>query len=115
MLIDDDNAKMAQFRQSGTDRFSVRGNGGGASSDHVTIGIRNGVGGATKGNNNRWRRSVRADKIRRLGIGSVVFVLCFVLLVTVLAYCYISGFTYNSYDDKGQFFFCSLDLSVEVP
>ncbi|KAG7593891.1 hypothetical protein ISN45_Aa01g026780 [Arabidopsis thaliana x Arabidopsis arenosa] len=90
---------MAQFRQSGTERFSGRG-GGGASSDHVTIGIRNGVGGA-KGNNNRWRRSVRADKIRRLGIGSVVFVLCFVLVVTLLAYYYISGFTYNSYDDKG--------------
>ncbi|XP_010461271.1 PREDICTED: uncharacterized protein LOC104742011 isoform X2 [Camelina sativa] len=89
---------MAQFRQSGTERFSG-GRGGAASSDHVAIGIRNGVGGAKA--TNRWRRSVRADKIRRLGIGSVVFVLCLVLLVTVLAYYYISGFTSNGYDDKG--------------
>ncbi|EOA39859.1 hypothetical protein CARUB_v10008532mg [Capsella rubella] len=95
---------MAQFRQSGTERFSSgRGgyqNGGAASSDHIAIGIRNGVGGV-KANTNRWRRSVRADKIRRLGIGSVVFVLCIVLVVTVLAYYYISGITSSGYDDKG--------------
>lgn len=93
------NARMPQYRQSGTDRFSVRG--GGSASDHVAIGIRNGVGGASQhGKANRWRRSVRPERIRRLGIGSVVFVLCLVLVVTVLAYYYISGFATNSgYDD----------------
>lgn len=93
---------MAQFRQSGTERFSGRGgyqNGEAASSDHLAIGIRNGVGGVKA--SNRWRRSVRADRIRRLGIGTVVFVLCLVLVVTVLAYYYISGYTNNGYDDKG--------------
>ncbi|KAF8112888.1 hypothetical protein N665_0059s0026 [Sinapis alba] len=74
---------MPQYRHSGTDRFS--GRGGGSASDHVAI-----------GKANRWRRSVRP---RRLGIGSVVFVLCLVLVVTVLAYYYISGFANN--DDKG--------------
>ncbi|CAA7018709.1 unnamed protein product [Microthlaspi erraticum] len=103
---------MAQYRQSGTERFSGRvggyphyANNGAASSssDHVAIGIRNGVGGASQqhGKTNRWRRSVRPDRIRRLGIGSVVFVLCLVLVVTVLAYYYISGFTNSGYDDKG--------------
>ncbi|CAH2035345.1 unnamed protein product [Thlaspi arvense] len=108
---------MAQYRQSGTERFSGRvggyphyannGGAGSSSSDHVAIGIRNGVGGAVGGGGatqhgkaNRWRRSVRPDRIRRLGIGTVVFVLCLVLVVTVLAYYYISGFT-NGYDDKG--------------
>uniref|UniRef100_A0A1J3CM33 TOD1/MUCI70 glycosyltransferase-like domain-containing protein n=1 Tax=Noccaea caerulescens TaxID=107243 RepID=A0A1J3CM33_NOCCA len=108
---------MAQYRQSGTERFSGRvgsyphyANNGAvssSSSDHIAIGIRNGVGGASgggasqHGKNNRWRRSVRPDKIRRLGIGSVVFVLCVVLVITVLAYYYISGFTNSGYDDKG--------------
>ncbi|ESQ33332.1 hypothetical protein EUTSA_v10006981mg [Eutrema salsugineum] len=103
---------MAQYRQSGTERFSGRGvgyphyaNNGAASSssDHIAIGIRNGVGGGApqQGKANRWRRSVRPDRIRRLGIGSVVFVLCLVLVVTVLAYYYISGFANNGYDDKG--------------
>ncbi|XP_056854552.1 uncharacterized protein LOC130504003 [Raphanus sativus] len=90
---------MPQYRQSGTDRFSVRG----GASDHVAIGIRNGVGGgATQhhGKTNRWRRSVRPERIRRLGIGTAVFVLCLVLVVTVLAYYYISGFANNDYDDN---------------
>ncbi|CAH8389120.1 unnamed protein product [Eruca vesicaria subsp. sativa] len=88
---------MPQYRQSGTDRFSVRGGGGGGSaSDHVAIGIRNGA--SQHGKANRWRRSVRP---RRLGVSSVVFVLCLVLVVTVLAYYYISGFANNGYDDKG--------------
>lgn len=102
---------MPQYRQSGTDRFSVRG---GSASDHVAIGIRNGVGGgATQhhGKTNRWRRSVRPERIRRLGIGTAVFVLCLVLVVTVLAYYYISGFANNDYDDnKGSFVLLCLAL-----
>ncbi|KAF8085070.1 hypothetical protein N665_0683s0012 [Sinapis alba] len=103
---------MAQYRQSGTERFNGRvgggyphyANNGASSSDHVAIGIRNGVGGATPhGKTNRWRRSVRPERIRRLGIGSAVFVLCLVLVVTVLAYYYISGFTNNGYDDKDSY------------
>ncbi|KAF2588157.1 hypothetical protein F2Q70_00038725 [Brassica cretica] len=92
------NARMPQYRQSGNDRFSVRG-GGGSASDHVAIGIRNGAGGHGKAN--RWKRSVRPERIRRVGVGSVVFVLCLVLVVTVVAYYYISGFANNGYDDKG--------------
>ena len=63
------------------------------------------MGGATQhGKTNRWRRSVvRPERIRRLGIGSVVFVICLVLVLTVLAYYYISGFTNSGYDDKGSF------------
>lgn len=103
---------MAQYRQSGTERLNGRvggsypqyANNGASSSDHIAIGIRNGVGGATQNaKTNRWRRSVRPERIRRLGIGSVVFVICLVLLLTVLAYYYISGFTNNGYDDKGSF------------
>lgn len=91
---------MPQYRQSGNDRFSVRGGGGGSASDHVAIGIRNGAGG--QGKANRWKRSVvRPERIRRGGVGSVVFVLCLVLVVTVLAYYYLSGFANNGYDDKG--------------
>lgn len=118
---------MAQYRQSGTERFSGRvgsyphyANNGAvssSSSDHIAIGIRNGVGGASgggasqHGKNNRWRRSVRPDKIRRLGIGSVVFVLCVVLVITVSAYYYISGFTYSGYDDKGELLLCLASFS----
>ncbi|KAJ4917227.1 hypothetical protein Rs2_02777 [Raphanus sativus] len=101
---------MAQYRQSGTERFNGRSyphyaNNGASSSDHVAIGIRNGVGGgATQhGKTNRWRRSVRPERIRRLGIGSVVFVICLVLVLTVLAYYYISGFTNKGYDDKDSY------------
>ncbi|CAG7897285.1 unnamed protein product, partial [Brassica rapa] len=91
---------MPQYRQSGNDRFSVRGGGGGSASDHVAIGIRNGAGG--QGKANRWKRSVvRPERSRRGGVGSVVFVLCLVLVVTVLAYYYLSGFANNGYDDKG--------------
>ncbi|CAN6928513.1 unnamed protein product, partial [Brassica oleracea] len=107
-----DNASMAQYRQSGTERLNGRvggsypqyANNGASSSDHIAIGIRNGVGGATQhAKTNRWRRSVRPERIRRLGIGSVVFVICLVLLLTVLAYYYISGFTNNGYDDKDSY------------
>ncbi|CAN6932277.1 unnamed protein product [Brassica oleracea] len=103
-----DNASMAQYRQSGTERLNGRvpqyANNGASSSDHIAIGIRNGVGGATQNaKTNRWRRSVRPERIRRLGIGSVVFVICLVLLLTVLAYYYISGFTNNGYDDKDSY------------
>ncbi|CAF2043825.1 unnamed protein product [Brassica napus] len=105
-----DNASMAQYRQSGTERFNGRVGGsyphnGASSSEHIAIGIRNGVGGATQhGKTNRWRRSVvRPERIRRLGIGSVVFVICLVLVLTVLAYYYISGFTNSGYDDKDSY------------
>ncbi|CDY12038.1 BnaAnng02230D [Brassica napus] len=101
---------MAQYRQSGTERFNGRVGGsyphnGASSSEHIAIGIRNGVGGATQhGKTNRWRRSVvRPERIRRLGIGSVVFVICLVLVLTVLAYYYISGFTNSGYDDKDSY------------
>lgn len=106
-----DNARMAQYRQSGTERFGGRGgyhpfvNGGASSSaDHVAIGIRNG-GGTQHGKAGRWRRSARLDRTRRFAVGSVVFVLCLVLVVSVSAYYYISGYTNFGKVDKGQLFF----------
>ncbi|KAL1196044.1 putative hexosyltransferase MUCI70 [Cardamine amara subsp. amara] len=102
---------MAQYRQSGTERLGGRGgynpyvNGGGASSDHVAIGIRNGggsFGGVTQhGKASRWRRSTRLDRNRRFGVGSVVFVLCVVLVVCVSVYYYISGYPNFGRYDKG--------------
>lgn len=107
---------MAQYRQSGTERFLGGRSGynpyvnGGASSDHVAIGIRNGGGGNfgvvnQHGKASRWRRSTRLDRNRRCGVGSLVFVLCVVLVVCVSAYYYFSGYTNFGKDDKGQFDF----------
>ncbi|XP_023636687.1 uncharacterized protein LOC17883432 [Capsella rubella] len=103
---------MAQYRQSGTERFLGGRSGGynpyvngGASSDHVAIGIRNGVGNfgvvTQHGKASRWRRSARLDRNRRFGVGSFVFVLCVVLVVCVSAYYYFSGYTNFGGDDKG--------------
>ncbi|KAG7557212.1 hypothetical protein ISN44_As11g032000 [Arabidopsis suecica] len=103
---------MAQYRQSGTERFLGGRSGynpyvnGGASSDHVAIGIRNGGGGNfgvvnQHGKASRWRRSTRLDRNRRCGVGSLVFVLCVVLVVCVSAYYYFSGYTNFGKDDKG--------------
>lgn len=101
---------MAQYRQSGNERFVVRGGNhdlhyhqhhhhvnGASSSDHISIGIRAASSGSSQhGKPGRGRRSARSDKSR--GISSaIVVVLCLVLAVTVLAYYYISG--YNNNDD----------------
>ncbi|VVB08633.1 unnamed protein product [Arabis nemorensis] len=98
---------MAQYRQSGTERFGGRGGyhpfvNGGASSDHVAIGIRNGGGTQHGKAGGRWRRSARLDRTRRFAVGSVVFVLCLVLVVSVSAYYYISGYTNFGKVDKGS-------------
>ncbi|XP_043712949.1 uncharacterized protein LOC122661577 isoform X2 [Telopea speciosissima] len=80
---------MAQYRQAGTERFGVRshdfhhGNGS-AASDQFGIGIR----GTHK--QGRARRSGRPDKGRRISVGALVVILCLVLVVTGLAYCYLS-------------------------
>ncbi|XWS24832.1 hypothetical protein CRYUN_Cryun27aG0018800 [Craigia yunnanensis] len=64
--------------------------GNGTTSDHVAIGVRGGGGGA--GNKaTRWRRSARADKSRRISIGSLFVVLSLVLVVIVLVYYYIAA------------------------
>ncbi|XP_010538922.1 PREDICTED: uncharacterized protein LOC104813100 [Tarenaya hassleriana] len=96
---------MAQHRQSGTERYGARGgyphySNGGASSDHVAIGIRS-AGGGGGGKAGRWRRSARPDRSLRLAVGSILFVLCIVLVVTVLVYYHISGYSSNGNDDKG--------------
>lgn len=69
---------MAQYRQQ-----LHHANG---SSDHVAIGVRS----APPHKTGRWRRSARAEKSRRLFVGSVVAMLSLMLVVTVLAYYFIS-------------------------
>ncbi|KAH9757909.1 transmembrane protein (DUF616) [Citrus sinensis] len=67
--------------------------------DHVSIGIRS----APYNKPARARRSARSDKNgRRLSIGSVIFVLLLVLLATVLAYLYISGYSNHNDDDQDK-------------
>ncbi|XVF63276.1 hypothetical protein PTKIN_Ptkin09bG0074800 [Pterospermum kingtungense] len=74
---------MAQYRQ----QYHY---GNRTTSDHVAIGVRGGGGGA--GNKaGRWRRSGRADKSRRISMGSIGAVLSLVLVITVLVYYYISA------------------------
>ncbi|RVW48922.1 hypothetical protein CK203_091245 [Vitis vinifera] len=79
------NAEMAQYRQSGSDRYALRGhdlhNGNGAS-DHVSIGIRA---------QHKQSRARRSSKGSRISVGAVVLILSLVLTVTVFAYNYISG------------------------
>ncbi|XVE60798.1 hypothetical protein DITRI_Ditri05aG0155900 [Diplodiscus trichospermus] len=91
---------MAQYRQ----QYHY---GNGTTSDHLAIGVRGGGGGpGIKAA--RWRRSGRHDKSRRISIGSIIFVLSLVLVVTVLVYYYISAdnndnsnelISYHSEDD----------------
>ncbi|KAH1096668.1 hypothetical protein J1N35_013589 [Gossypium stocksii] len=71
---------MAQYRQQY--QYS-----NGTTSDHVAIGVRGGAGNKAT----RWRRSGRADRSRRISVGSLIFVLPLVFLVTVLVYYYISA------------------------
>ncbi|KAK3170369.1 hypothetical protein Dsin_000189 [Dipteronia sinensis] len=85
---------MAQYRQSGTERY------GASSNDYLSIGIRNT---APYSKPARARRSARLDKCcRRFSIGSVIVVLFLVLLVTVLAYFYISGYSSDDDDDNNN-------------
>lgn len=91
---------MAQYRQSGSDRYALRGhdlhNGNGAS-DHVSIGIRA---------QHKQSRARRSSKGSRISVGAVVLILSLVLTVTVLAYNYISGDseinTYHAQDDDSK-------------
>ncbi|KAK9271074.1 hypothetical protein L1049_026663 [Liquidambar formosana] len=75
---------MAQYRQSGIDRFGVRSQDlhhGNGSSDHVSIGIRA---------QHKQSRPRRSNKGRRISIGAVSVILCLALVVTVLAFVYLS-------------------------
>nr|CAN72342.1 hypothetical protein VITISV_029506 [Vitis vinifera] len=91
---------MAQYRQSGSDRYALRGhdlhNGNGAS-DHVSIGIRA---------QHKQSRARRSSKGSRISVGAVVLILSLVLTVTVFAYNYISGDseinTYHAQDDDSK-------------
>lgn len=86
---------MAQYRQSGTERFGARvhdvphlHNTNGVS-DHIAVGIR-----PVSLKQGRTRRSGRSGKfLPGLSIGVIVVVLALVLIVTVLAYRSISGDT----------------------
>lgn len=92
---------MAQYRQSGAERFhGPRGHdlhhssSNGTPNDHVAIGIR-----TTQHKQSRIRRSVRSDKCRRVSVGGVILILSLGLVLTVLAYYYLSTDTkeINSY------------------
>ncbi|KAJ7973941.1 Transmembrane protein (DUF616) [Quillaja saponaria] len=80
---------MAQYRQSGMERFGLRGshdlNLSNGTSDHVAIGVR-----AAPHKQHRPRRSARSDKSLQFSVGAVIVFLALVLAVTVLAYYYLS-------------------------
>ncbi|KAG6626863.1 probable hexosyltransferase MUCI70 [Carya illinoinensis] len=80
---------MAQHRlQSGADRFIHHSSSNGTP-DHVSIGIR----AAPSHKQSRSRRSARSDWGRRVSFGAVIVILSLVLVVTVLAYYYLSSDT----------------------
>jgi hypothetical protein len=88
---------MAQYRQSGAERFlGPRGldlhHSSNGAPDHVALGIR-----GAPHKPARARRSARSDKSRRVSVGAVIVILSLVLVVTVLAYYYLAR------DTKGQF------------
>ncbi|KAL5069601.1 hypothetical protein RYX36_020488 [Vicia faba] len=82
---------MAQQRQSGTERLGVRlgshdlhiANGSG---DHVAVGIRGGV----SHKQLRLRRSARSDRVSHFSVVAILVFLFIVLVVTFLAFSYIS-------------------------
>ncbi|PNY08792.1 hypothetical protein L195_g005326 [Trifolium pratense] len=82
---------MAQQRQSGTERLGVRHdlhNTNGSGGDHVSVAIRGGVGVSHK--QQRFRRSARSDRGARFTVVAILVFLFLVLVVTFLAFSYIS-------------------------
>ncbi|XP_057736431.1 uncharacterized protein LOC130951741 isoform X1 [Arachis stenosperma] len=84
---------MAQQRQSGMERFGVRGdplypNGG--SADHVAVGIRGGAVGVANHKQNRHRRSARSERGWRVPVPAILVFLFLVLVLTVVTFSYIS-------------------------
>ncbi|XXG74204.1 hypothetical protein AAC387_Pa07g2986 [Persea americana] len=98
---------MALYRQTGAERFAIRGhdfrqgangNGaGGGGSDQISIRIPHKQG--------RGRR--RSDKSRRISVGTFAVIICLILAVTVIAFSFISrnkennDFN-NNQDDNGK-------------
>lgn len=82
---------MAQYRQSGTERYGPRASHdlhhhSNGSPDHVALGIRTGP-----HKQGRTRRLGRSDKgLVGVSIGAIIVVLALVLGVTVLAYYFLS-------------------------
>ncbi|XP_057423522.1 uncharacterized protein LOC130717340 [Lotus japonicus] len=81
---------MAQQRQSGTERLGVRTHdlhlANGSAADHVAVGIRGGV--AHK--QQRLRRLARSARGKSLSMAAILVFLFLVLVVTLLAFSYIS-------------------------
>ncbi|KAK4752017.1 hypothetical protein SAY87_020815 [Trapa incisa] len=93
---------MAQYRQSGSRDHDLHlqnpySNGG--ASDHVSLAIRTGSQPLKPA---RHRRLIRSEKVRRLSIGSVILLLVLGLVVTVLAYYYISRDSKDIDSNQGQ-------------
>lgn len=83
---------MALHRQSGMERFGVRVAGthdhaANGSADHVSVGIR---GGSAPHKQPRLRRSARSDRVPQLSMATILLFLFLVLVVTFLAFSYIS-------------------------
>ncbi|KAI4352856.1 hypothetical protein L6164_007068 [Bauhinia variegata] len=107
---------MAQQRQSGMERFGVRGSHdlhqSNGTSDHVAVGIR----GSTH-KQHRLRRSARSDKSRHLSVVVIIVFLFLVLVVTVLAYYYISTDSkeINNHNDENDDLKSDSDFLINVP
>lgn len=87
---------MAQYRQSGSERFGVRSHDlhhGNGTSDHVSIGIRA---------PHKQSRGRRFNKNRRISIGAVAVILFIALVVTVLAFNYLSRDNKEMITDNAQ-------------
>ncbi|XP_019441975.1 PREDICTED: uncharacterized protein LOC109346713 isoform X4 [Lupinus angustifolius] len=82
---------MAQHRQQGIERFGVRVSGThdhhNGSSDHVAVGIR---AAAVTNKQHRLRRSARSSRVTNLSMLAIVLFLFLVLVLTFLAFSYIS-------------------------
>nr|KYP74732.1 hypothetical protein KK1_007423 [Cajanus cajan] len=103
---------MAQQRQSGMERFGVRdlhhANGAG---DHVAVGIR----GAAAHKQPRLRRSARSDRSTYLSVAAILVFLFLVLVVTVLAFSYISRDEISSNGDDNDDLKSDSDFLTNVP
>ncbi|KAL2324725.1 hypothetical protein Fmac_023783 [Flemingia macrophylla] len=103
---------MAQQRPSGMERFGVRdlhhANG---SADHVAVGIR----GAAAHKQPRLRRSARSDRGTYMSVAAILIFLFLVLVVTVLAFSYISRDEISGNGDNSDDLKSDSDFLTNVP
>ncbi|XP_031393136.1 uncharacterized protein LOC116204908 isoform X2 [Punica granatum] len=106
---------MAQYRQSGARDYDPHhhhhhySNGGGP--DHVSLAVR---AGSQQLKPARHRRFARSDKGRRISVGSIAFVLVLGLVVTVLAYYFLSRDSKDSKQGQEDDLKSDLDFLTNV-